>query len=97
MWYLLQFEKDMKINETIDLGENWFAVVISQIKWDSGDDHDTVIRVNHKCCETAVVHPVIKNTHRRYGIRYRCRNCKTYAPKRVLLFLKLHKLHERVS
>ena len=88
----------MKLHETIDLGDDWFAVKVPMF---SGP-HE--IRINHKCGEfdkwgktSAVVHPMQKNTHKIRGVSYRCHNCKTPAPKKVLLFLKLHKLHEKVT
>lgn len=72
--------------------------------WSEMSPIGTSIHIKHKCCEidkwgktSAVVHPMQKNTHKIRGVSFRCHNCKTPAPKKVLFFIKLHKLYEKVN
>lgn len=83
----------MKPYDTIDCGNNWFAVKVP-ISDPSGT---TRIQVKHRCTGSAVVHPIQQNTHRHWGVRVRCKGCKAEIPAKVKIFLKLQNLHAKVT
>lgn len=83
----------MKFFEPVDLGENWVAVNIPNSFSSRGQ-----ILISHRCDPSAAtIKRIQKTTHRRHGVRWRCNNCKAIAPKYVIVFMTLHKIHERVN
>ena len=84
----MRYEYAMRYGEPVDIISGWYAAEV-------GFQQRPILLIRHNC-ESKDIGRIQKNTHRRHGIRWRCSNCKTIAPKQVVVFMKLHEISRRV-